>query len=115
LGFNGFTNLFAESVKEALEINSDSSIDRRAIDLNVILTGNYCEPYLLDMPGRARSKMILRYAPRPRFPTSAITTEYDVDEDDINVNEKGKEILARRAAVHQEYLMTSMWDINNVS
>ena len=113
LGFNGFTNIFAESMKEALEIHSESSITRKAIDLNVTLVGNYCEPYLLDMPGRARSKMVLRYAPRPRFPTSIMTTE--LNEEDINVSEKGRDILVRRTAAHHEYLKNSIWEINNIS
>jgi Ran GTPase-activating protein (RanGAP) involved in mRNA processing and transport len=62
LGFNQLTEKGVILAKRALKVISSSRLETKLNELHVNLIGNPCDPYALEFPGMARSKMLLRYA-----------------------------------------------------
>jgi Ran GTPase-activating protein (RanGAP) involved in mRNA processing and transport len=57
LGYNSFTNSCATYFAAATQVTSTSSEEMKVYPLHVNLIGNKCDPYLLETPGMARSKL----------------------------------------------------------
>lgn len=65
LGYNNFTNHSIEYFKIGTKVTSPASDARKAIELNINLLGNKCDPYVLDTPGLSRSKITFRFGVLP--------------------------------------------------
>lgn len=64
LGYNKLSDVFGKKIKSVLEVTTKSCTAKKVLELNVNLIGNNCDPYALDMPGAARSKLTYRYMSR---------------------------------------------------
>lgn len=61
LGFNKFTPDCADVMQSAKGVGSSTRKEKKLLSLHVNMTGNACDPFMLDMPGMARSKSGFRF------------------------------------------------------
>ena len=59
LGFNSFTSNCADTLRQATSVSSSSNLQVKLLGLSVNMIGNKCDPYILETPGMARSKVSL--------------------------------------------------------
>lgn len=57
LGYNSLTNQCSSFFASATKVSSDDPMEKKIYPLHVNLIGNKCDPYLLETPGMARSKV----------------------------------------------------------
>jgi hypothetical protein len=61
LGFNKFTPECADVMQSAKGVDSSTRKEKKLLSLHVNMMGNTCDPFMLDMPGMARSKSGFRF------------------------------------------------------
>jgi len=65
LGYNLYSEACAENMSAAKRVASTAGKEKKLLALNVNMAGNNCDPYLLDVPGMARSKAAFRFGVKP--------------------------------------------------
>jgi len=111
LGFNKFTKDSHEALKAAISVVSTSSLEKKVAGLNVNMIGNNCDPYMLDAPGLARSKINFRFGIQ-----SSLQDDQNAGYTHIPMDSRRHHFLRKITKSRgEEETGKSMWPINSAA